>query len=766
MLRAVLVAVMVAVLVAAPAAGAAQQPAFLGDVVRYRLPNGLTVVLAPDSTAAHTSVELWLPSGTRHDPPGQRGTAHLLEHISAALAPGIDTAGRRRAAARMPDSNAQVRRDHARYFLLVDPSAVDAALATHAARLAVDPAAITDSLVRIHADIVVNEGRTGAAAPVTRGAQPYWRLQQGAYGADHPYGLLGETEGSVRSITAADLQRFVRAHASVRDAVLLVVGQFDPTTLRSRVAARFGGLQPGDGQAVTATRQLPTARAWRRDRLVALSGPSRITRRFVGPPLGDPALESTELALRTVLREWQRIAGDALRTPPRVALEPGMLASDLTIDAEVREASQLTRASAALDQAIVNVAAGAGLEPPGTALADWLPEARADATAALLGLLDALGFQRSRSEQLGEAVFFADDHTLIGRRLARFAEARPRAVAAAAQEWLRGRGYELALSADSVAEPRQVARMDAPIVLDTLRPRRLATALDTVVAGVRVVWTPMSALPLVRATVVTAPDDSLRVSDETLSRGTRDLASLWSWLGSRQRPRVRTTVFLTGAVDPVSMLGALRAAIARWPEGRAATATAGSAPPIVPGVRITRDSTSAAARAQARLRIEWRVPTRSAAEEIRARLARRQLAAALNTRLRTELRWSYGVNASAVVDADATRLVLTAEIQPDKAREAVAEVERAVRDYAAGTTSAPARETLRESMRQELLYESATLSGAEAARRADLTAGRPVSWRAGLLAAVESLSPADFAAARALADWSRAAVTLSEPLPP
>ncbi|MBL8962397.1 MAG: insulinase family protein, partial [Gemmatimonadetes bacterium] len=201
---------------------AAQAPAFLDAVTRYRLPNGLTVVLAPDSMAVHTSVELWVPAGTRHDPVGQRGTAHLLEHISAALAASIDTAGRRRAAPRFANSNAQVRRDHARYFLLVDPSALDAALATHAARLALDPAAITDSVVRANADIVVNEGRTGTSDPTTAGIQPYWRLQQGAYGTDHPYGLVGESEGSVRSITAADLQRFTRERASVRDAVLLV----------------------------------------------------------------------------------------------------------------------------------------------------------------------------------------------------------------------------------------------------------------------------------------------------------------------------------------------------------------------------------------------------------------------------------------------------------------------------------------------------------------------------------------------------------------
>jgi predicted Zn-dependent peptidase len=742
-----------------PAILSAQAPPFLDAVTRYRLPNGLTVVLAPDSQAVHTSVELWVPAGSRHDPVGQRGTAHLLEHISAALSASIDTAGLRRSGPRFANSNAQVRRDHARYFLLVDPSALDAALAIHAARLALDPIAITDTVVRANADIVVNEGRTGTAEPTTAGIQPFWRLQQGAYGIDHPYGLVGETEGSVRSITATDLQRFTRARASVRDAILLVVGDFDREGARSLIAARFGGLPPGVGVEVRATRLLPVRRAWRREQQVALSGPSRLTRRFVVPPLGEPALEHAELALRAVLVEWRRLAGDALKTPPRLALEPGQLASDLTVDAELVDGPAVTRASSMLEMAIANIARAGG-----AAVTTALPEARAEARAALLSLLDGLGFQRSRTEQLGEGTFFADDPLLAGRRLDRFTTTSAAEVSAAAGAWLLGAGYELGLAAEQVSAPVTASRPDAPIALDATRSRRLAISLDTIVAGVRLLVTPKHSLPLVRATVVTAPDDTLRPADATRQRARGDVESLWAWLADMRRSRARTTIYLTGALDQALAIRAMTAAVRNWPAGRAPTPPERIA--LTPGVRVESVPAQGDVRAQARLRIEWRVPTRDAAEELAARIARRQLATLLNSRLRGELRWSYGANGSAVTEGDSTRFAVTADVQPDKAREALVEVEQVVRRFGEGRTRTPALAALAETMRQELLLDYSTLAGVESALRADVGAGRRAGWSALLLARVEQLAEADLAAARALARWERAAVSLTGPLPP
>lgn len=752
--------------VAVPALSDAQQPHVLSAVSSYRLDNGLTVVLAPDPAAFHVSVELWLASGTRHDPKGQRGTAHLLEHVSAALAAPLDSEGRRRAAPLQANSNAQVRRDHARYFLLVDPSALDAALAMHAARLALRSEAITDSVVRAHADIVVNEGR-GGELPVTEGLQPYWRLQIGTYGDAHPYGLLGETEQSVRSISAADLRAFADAHAAVGDAMLLVVGAFDVDSARARIAARYGDLPARASVQPRQWRLLPTASAFTREMQRAISGPSRLTRRFAVPPLGEAALEHAEIALRLAADRWRRDAKALLRQLPRVTVEPGMLASDLTINAELNaelaDGDAIIAASRLLDQALSAVARGDTV---------GLGEARAEGTATMLGLLDALGFQRSRSEQLGEATFFAGDPAVAGQRLDRLHRADRTDVMNGAREWLVGRGYELALAAPS-PQPAVIASgtlaTDAPMRFGTPPLRTLAPTRDTIVGDVRLLVTKMSTLPLVRVTIVTAPSSGASMN-VTRQRAVDDLDGLWRWIASTPRVRRGTTIYVTGAIEPAQAAQAITRAIASWPRQQAARNSGNETEPtsrsslpssplqaLVPGVR----SVEVPGRVQTELRLELRVPTATADDEIVARIFRRRLTTALNTRLRTERRWSYGANSRAVVEGDSSRIVITAEVQSDRVRESLQEAEAVVRAFADGVSAMPSPDVLAEGMRQELLLDHSTLADIESSLRTDLAAGRTVVWQSALLARVQRMNAEDLTRVRRLADWSRMSVTLT-----
>lgn len=285
---------------------------------------------------------------------------------------------------------------------------------------------------------------------------------------------------------------------------------------------------------------------------------------------------------------------------------------------------------------------------------------------------------------------------------------------------------------------------------------------DTVVHGVRLVVTETRSLPLVRASVSTTSSDSVRVADATRQRAREDVASLWPWIASLKRPRAGTTIFLTGAIDMASAARGVAGSIGRWPAGNPPLAA--RRPPVVPGVRI--DAQPMAGNAQAQLRVEWRVPTRTPTEELMARVARRQVSQALNTRLRTELRWSYGANGAAEDEGDSTRIIVTAAIQPDRARAAIAEAERTVRAVVDGATDASTAGPLREAMRQEILYGLSSSSRIEGALKADLAAGRRPGWRAELLATVDRLSLGDIHAARSLVDWSRAAVHLTGPVPP
>ena len=50
-------------------------------ITEYALPNGLNVLLFPDSSKPKVTVNMTYPVGSRHEGYGETGMAHLLEHL-------------------------------------------------------------------------------------------------------------------------------------------------------------------------------------------------------------------------------------------------------------------------------------------------------------------------------------------------------------------------------------------------------------------------------------------------------------------------------------------------------------------------------------------------------------------------------------------------------------------------------------------------------------------------------------------------------------
>src|SRR4051812_47107840 len=51
------------------------------NVTRYRLANGIDVILAPEPASARVVVDIWYRSGAAAEKVGQEGWAHLVEHV-------------------------------------------------------------------------------------------------------------------------------------------------------------------------------------------------------------------------------------------------------------------------------------------------------------------------------------------------------------------------------------------------------------------------------------------------------------------------------------------------------------------------------------------------------------------------------------------------------------------------------------------------------------------------------------------------------------
>ncbi len=105
-------------------------------VLRHQLPNGLRVVLSPDPTANTVSLAMYYDVGSRAEPVGETGFAHLFEHLmfegTEALPKGefdrlLSTHG--------SNSNATTSEDRTNYYAQLPPHALELGLWLEADRL-------------------------------------------------------------------------------------------------------------------------------------------------------------------------------------------------------------------------------------------------------------------------------------------------------------------------------------------------------------------------------------------------------------------------------------------------------------------------------------------------------------------------------------------------------------------------------------------------------------------------------------------------------
>ncbi|WP_203294784.1 M16 family metallopeptidase [Maricaulis parjimensis] len=207
------------------------------------LDNGLRVVLSPDSTVPTVSVGLYFGIGFRSEPPGRTGYAHLFEHLYFA---GAELRGDIPFDAIISEtggsSAAFTRFDFTRYVSTVPSNALDMILWAEADRMS------GPLLTRRH----INSHRNGVRNEIFLNVenQPYqgWPLIDlpmtafvNWHNAHNFYGDLSDLDAA----TAEDAREFFRQYYTPNNAVLVVAGDFDLETTRTRIADWFGPIPQG-----------------------------------------------------------------------------------------------------------------------------------------------------------------------------------------------------------------------------------------------------------------------------------------------------------------------------------------------------------------------------------------------------------------------------------------------------------------------------------------------------------------------------------------
>ncbi|MGW0431034.1 M16 family metallopeptidase [Micromonospora sp. NPDC003197] len=225
-----------------------------------RLENGLRVVVSEDRTAPAVAVNLWYDVGSRHEPAGQTGFAHLFEHLMFEGSVNVGKTEHMRLIQGSGGSlNATTNPDRTNYFNTVPAEHLELVLWLEADRMGGLVPALTQETLDNQREVVKNERRQ-RYENVPYG-DAWLRLLPLLYPPGHPYHHA--TIGSMADLNAADLATFQAFHSTYyapNNTVLTVVGDVTPSDVFALADKYFGALasRPDipaapDGRTVTPT---------------------------------------------------------------------------------------------------------------------------------------------------------------------------------------------------------------------------------------------------------------------------------------------------------------------------------------------------------------------------------------------------------------------------------------------------------------------------------------------------------------------------------
>ncbi|GAB4483825.1 MAG: pitrilysin family protein [Erythrobacter tepidarius] len=399
----------------------------------FRLANGLTVLVHEDRKAPIVNVTVWYNVGSKDEPKGKTGFAHLFEHLmfnGSENAPNdyfqyLSEMG-------ATDYNGTTWFDRTNYFQTVPRPALERALWLESDRMGYLLGAVTQEKLDNQRGVVQNEKRQGDNQP---GGLVYYEVLETLFPEGHPY--RHSTIGSMADLDAAsmeDVRQWFRDNYGPNNATLVLAGDISAAEARPLVEKYFG----------------PIAR-----------GPVNDPAEAEVPTLATPVRKTfkDQVAATSVTRYW---AVEGITGKDRIALDVG--AAILGGLASSRLDRELVREA----QLAVNVSAGnsafqrVGMLEVGATAKDGVDpavlEARMDAVikqmiaegptedevrravtstlARTIRGLEQVGGFSGKAQTLAEGKVLAGDPAFYAREFEALARLTPADVKAAMARWL------------------------------------------------------------------------------------------------------------------------------------------------------------------------------------------------------------------------------------------------------------------------------------------------------------------------------------------
>ena len=211
---------------------------------KFVLDNGLTLIVHEDKKAPIVAVNVWYHVGSKNEPFGKTGFAHLFEHLMFNGSENFNTDYfQAMESIGATDLNGTTNNDRTNYFQNVPKSAFDIALWMESDRMGHFAGAISQERLDEQRGVVQNEKRQGENQPY---GQAFTLIAENTYPASHPY--QHSVIGSMADLDAAsleDVKGWFKDYYGPANAVIAIAGDIDTKEAYDKVVKYFGHIPSG-----------------------------------------------------------------------------------------------------------------------------------------------------------------------------------------------------------------------------------------------------------------------------------------------------------------------------------------------------------------------------------------------------------------------------------------------------------------------------------------------------------------------------------------
>jgi predicted Zn-dependent peptidase len=400
---------------------------------KYTLANGLEVILHADHATPVVTVNIWYHVGSKDEPQGKNGFAHLFEHVMFQGSRDVpeDTYFKDLEGVGASDVNGSTNSDRTNYHETVPSNALTTALWLESDRMGFLLDHVNQETFASQRDVVKNERRQNYEnAPY---GLVYQFLRNAMYPASHPYHTITiGTPADLDAATLDDVKAFFKTYYLPNNATLVVAGDFDSAAVKPLVEKYFATIPRGaDPQVKSAPMPVSLDSEKRLDVEADVELP-RIVLAWPTPAEYTPEDEQLDITARVLAagkssRLYKRLVYDLqIAQDVSASQESGQLSSMFTILVTLKKGKDPAQALQIVDDELAKLRASGPT-------ADDVAQASAPLVS---GEVFALEHVSERADQFNRFNQIAHDPGFFDTHLSRYANASASDVQKAVSTWL------------------------------------------------------------------------------------------------------------------------------------------------------------------------------------------------------------------------------------------------------------------------------------------------------------------------------------------